>query len=168
MVPRTSGTKTDERLVERGLERLRDVVRQKELKRSTVRESVARVALCQSGHFTIEELYRMARDAGVTGVHLATVYRAIPILVEAGLVEARVQGPGDSQLFERSFEREHHDHLVCTSCGIIIEFFSETLETLQREIAEKQGFRLDSHIHEMRGLCRDCLKGQRSKSSDKS
>jgi len=150
------------------LERLRDVVKQKELKRSMIRESVARVALSQSGHFTIEELYRMARDAGISGVHLATVYRAIPILVEAGIVEARVQGPGDSQLFERAFEREHHDHMVCTGCGTIIEFFSETLETLQREIAEKQGFRLDSHLHEMRGLCRDCLKAERAKASAKS
>lgn len=168
MVPRAAVPKIDERLVERGLERLRDVVRQKELKRSTIRENVARVALSQSGHFTIEELYRMARDAGVTGVHLATVYRAIPILVEAGIVEARVQGPGDSQLFERAFEREHHDHLVCTGCGAIIEFFSETLEALQREIAEKHGFRLDTHIHELRGRCRECLRAERLKANEKS
>jgi Fur family transcriptional regulator, ferric uptake regulator len=161
-------SKADERLVERGLERLRDVVRQKELKRSTIRERVARVALSQSGHFTIEELYRMARDAGVSGVHLATVYRAIPILVEAGIIEARVQGPGDSQLFERAFEREHHDHLVCTRCGTIVEFYSETLETLQREIAETHGFRLDAHLHELRGLCRACLKAEKVASEKKS
>ena len=55
-----------------------------------------------------------------------------------------------------AFEREHHDHLVCTACGRIVEYQSEAMEALQREIAARYGFELDDHVHELRGRCREC------------
>jgi len=148
--------KTDSELVDRALDRLREVVQSKELKNSQVREAIARAALQHGGHFTVEELVRSLRLQGITNVHVATVYRAIPLLVEAGLIQQSLLSEGDTQHFERSFEREHHDHLICSSCGALVEFHSEGLEALQREIAERHGYTLESHIHELRGTCAAC------------
>lgn len=143
-------------LVARALERLRSVVHEKDLKNSQVREAIARAALKHGGHFTVEDLVRVLRRQGVRNVHVATVYRAIPLLVESGLIQPALLSEGDTQHFERSFEREHHDHLICSSCGALIEFHSEALEALQRDIALLHGYTLDSHVHELRGLCPKC------------
>jgi len=151
---RREGSESD--LIGRALDRLREVVHAKDLKNSQVREAIARAALEHGGHFTVEELVRSLRRQGITNVHVATVYRAIPLLVEAGLIQQALLSEGDTQHFERSFERDHHDHLICSSCGALVEFHSEVLEALQREIAERHGYTLESHIHELRGLCAVC------------
>jgi len=153
---RKRGDKSDSELVGRALERLREVVQSKDLKNSQVREAIARAALEHGGHFTVEELVRSLRRQGIANVHVATVYRAIPLLVEAGLIQQSLLSEGDTQHFERSFEREHHDHLICSSCGALVEFHSEGLEALQREIAERHGYTLESHVHELRGICSVC------------
>lgn len=145
-------------LDERALARLRQLVREKELKNSQVRERIARCALSYSGHFTIEDLARVLRAGGLRNAHPATVYRSIPLLLEAGLIQPAPAGLGETQRYERAFERDHHDHLVCTHCGQLIEFHSPTLELLQEEIAQHYGFQLESHLHELRGACTSCQK----------
>jgi Fur family transcriptional regulator, ferric uptake regulator len=145
---------------EHALEALRRLVRAKDLKNSTVRELIARCALAYDGHFTIEDLAQMLRANGLRSAHPATVYRSIPLLLEAGLIQLAPAGPGETQRYERSFGRSHHDHLVCTRCGSLIEFHSPTLEMLQDEIAQRYGFVLESHVHELRGVCLNCQKAR--------
>lgn len=148
-----SAHKLDKAGVERALAHLRQVVKERGLKASEVRENIARAALAVEGHFTIEELMESLPDA-----HTATVYRVIPILVEAGLLQP-APGPTDQgSRYERAFEREHHDHLVCTNCQKIVEFHFETFEVLQRDVAERFGFSLTGHVHELFGLCGTCQK----------
>ena len=142
--------------INRALERFKTVLHDRSLKMSTVRESIARAALNYEGHFSVEELLRVLRSKGVSEAHLATVYRAVPLLVEAGLIQPALLSKGDHQRYEVAFERDHHDHLVCTSCGRVVEFVSEALEALQREIAERYDFTLDDHVHELLGRCDDC------------
>lgn len=127
---------------------------------SKVRESIARAALNYEGHFSVEDLVKLLHENGVGDAHQATVYRALPLMVEAGLIQPALVSKADGQRYEASFEREHHDHLVCTSCGRVVEYHSETLEALQREIAQRYGFELDDHVHELRGRCRDCRRAQ--------
>lgn len=145
----------------RALERLRVVLRARTLKMSKVRESIARAALEYEGHFSVDELVHTLHASGVQDAHMATVYRAVPLMVEAGLIQRALVSEGDSQRYEAVFEREHHDHLVCTACGRVVEYQSETLEALQREIAERYGFELNDHVHELRGRCRDCRRKTR-------
>jgi Fur family ferric uptake transcriptional regulator len=142
--------------LERGMERFRIVLRARELKMSKVRESVASCALQQSGHFSVEDLVKALHVEGVHEAHMATVYRAMPLLVEAGLVQATLISPGDSQYYEVVFEREHHDHLVCSSCGRVVEYRSEALLALQREIAARYEFELEERVSELHGKCKDC------------
>lgn len=142
--------------LDRGLERFRSVLRARDLKLSKVRDAVARCALQRSGHFRVEDLVRALQDEGIREAHLATVYRAMPLLVDAGLVQATLVAPGDSQQYEVVFEREQHHHLQCLECGRMVEFQSGALEALQNEIAARYGFQLDGRASELHGRCRDC------------
>lgn len=145
--------------VDRGLERFRALLRERSLKMSKVRESIARAALTYHGHFSVDELVQLLHESGVQDAHLATVYRAVPLLVEAGLIQPALVSKADGQRYEASFERERHDHLVCTSCGRVVEFQSEALEALQRDIARRYDYELEDRVHELRGRCRSCRRG---------
>lgn len=149
----------DQKAIDRGLERFRATLRERALKMSKVRESIARAALTYAGHFSVEELVQSLNESGVKDAHLATVYRAMPLLVEAGLVQAVLISKSEGQRYEASFEREHHDHLVCTSCGRVVEYQSEALQALEREIARRFDFELDDHLLELRGRCKSCRRG---------
>lgn len=149
-----------EQLVARALERFTTLLRGKSLKLSRVRESIARAALAYDGHFSVDDLVRALQADGVADAHVATVYRAMPLLVEAGLVQPALVGRADSQHYEAAFERAHHDHLVCRTCGRIVEYESEAMEVLQREIALRHGFELEEHVHELRGRCGPCRRAE--------
>lgn len=140
----------------RALDQLRTVVKQRGLKSSAVRDTVAEVALRRPGHFSVDDLVSDLRSSGVIDAHPATVYRVLPLLVEAGLLQLTLVSTGDGARYERAFEREHHDHLVCTSCGKVVEFCFEAIELLQRDICERFGFELTGHIHELLGVCKEC------------
>ncbi len=144
----------DDAAVDRALSRLRDKVRDLGLKSSTVRDAVARAALKRRGHFSVDDLIA---DLGPNSdAHPATVYRVLPLLIDAGLIQTTLVSTGESARYERAFEREHHDHLICTGCGKVVEFHSEAIEALQQEIAQHFGFRLRAHVHELMGFCKAC------------
>jgi Fur family ferric uptake transcriptional regulator len=136
------------------------VLHDRSLKMSRVREAIARAALGQGGHFSVEDLLRVLHRKGVHEAHMATVYRAVPLMIEAGLIQPALVGNSDSQHYEVAFEREHHDHLICTGCGRVVEYQSEALEALQREIAERYDFELDDQTHELLGRCRNCRRAE--------
>jgi Fur family ferric uptake transcriptional regulator len=99
----------------------------------------------------------------VVGAPVSTVYRILAELVDAGVV-ARVSGAagGDRHELAEEFSRHHHHHLVCTGCGIVVDFEpSRQLERLiEREVAalsEASGFEVSHHLFDMRGRCRDCV-----------
>jgi Fur family transcriptional regulator, ferric uptake regulator len=151
----------DDAALDRAIERLAEAVRSHGLKSSSVRNAVARAALRHEGHFSVEDLVKDLRDGGLSDVHPATVYRVLPLLVEAGLLQVTLMSARDGARYERAFEREHHDHLICTSCGKVVEFQFEAIELLQLDVAKRFGFQLTSHFHELLGTCKDC----RSKAS---
>jgi Fur family ferric uptake transcriptional regulator len=142
--------------IERALEQLRTVVHQKGLKSSEVRDAVARAALKYDGHFTAESLLATLRGEGAVDTHAATVYRVLPLLVEAGLIQESLLSAGHGHRYERAFERRHHDHIICTSCSKVVEFEFEAFEVLQRDVSERLGFRLTGHVHELMGICKSC------------
>lgn len=144
--------------VARAMEHLRNYVRENGLKNSQVREKIVEGAMKFPGHFTVEDLVRDLREIGVKNVHTATIYRAMPLLIDAGLIEPALVADGDGQLYESVFEQQHHDHLVCVKCRRVVEFYSEALEAIQREISDRYGYSLQDHILELRGVCAKCRK----------
>lgn len=85
-------------------------------------------------------------------IGLATVYRVLTQLEVAGLIQKN-QFTDNQSSYE--IKKQHHDHLICTQCGKIIEFMNDDLETLQETISEKYQFRLDSHVMTLFGVCKD-------------
>lgn len=128
----------------------RDYLRRKGLKTTQQREAIVDAFLESSGHIALEELLSSAR-ARNPGVGLATVYRTIKLLEEAGLAESREFGVGHT-LYERALA-DHHDHIICRECGFIVEFESAEIERTQERIARELGFDIVSHRHEIFGLC---------------
>jgi Fur family transcriptional regulator, ferric uptake regulator len=143
-------------LIARALQCFKTVLHDRSLKMSKVRESIARAALGYDGHFSVDDLLRLLQQRGVRDAHLATIYRAVPLMIEAGLIQPALVPSAEGQRYEASFEREHHDHLVCTSCSKVIEYHSPALEALQRTIATRHGFVLEDHVLELRGRCKAC------------
>lgn len=165
MRPGRKGGRLGQEARARALDRFRHVLRERSLKSSRVREAVARAALAQNGHFTVEDLLRALREGGVNEAHMATVYRAIPLLLEAGLIQPALVLNSDSQHYEVVFEREHHDHLVCTNCGRVVEYQSAALLALQRKIAASYEFTLDEQTSELHGRCKSCRRASSENSS---
>ena len=82
-------------------------------------------------------------------------------MVDAGIV-GRLRIGEAGYRYERLRAGDHHDHLICVHCGRVIEFFEERIEQLQDEVAERHGFVLLSHTHQMRGICRSCRPRRKS------
>ena len=122
------------------------------LKRTRQREAILDVFLSTGGHLTSEELLQAVR-VHHTNIGYTTVYRTMKLLCDAGLASARHFGDGITRY---EIEHEHHDHLVCVKCGKIIEFECEAIEASQNEIAERHGFRVLRHRHELYGHCAAC------------
>ena len=128
-----------------------------ELKRAGLKATLPRLKILRifedsdTRHLTAEEVYRQLLEAGEE-VGLATVYRVLTQFEMAGLVR-RHHFEGDKAIFELN-ETGHHDHMVCTACGKVLEFFDEALEARQREIAANQGFFISDHSLYLYGTCR--------------
>jgi len=122
------------------------------LKNTKQRGAILDVFLSASGHITSEMLFQKVREQH-PNIGYTTVYRTMKLLCDAGLATERRFDDGITR-FE--IAHEHHDHLVCTRCGKIIEFECAMIETTQEEIAERYGFRVLRHRHELYGHCEDC------------
>ncbi len=134
--------------------RLRAFLRARGLRMTGEREALVRAALGRRRHFTLEELVEEAvgHDARASR---ATVYRGLPILIEAGILQP-VLVSNEPRRFELALGRPHHDHLLCRLCGRVVEFRSRAIEDLQLRVAARHGFRLTSHLHELVGDCAAC------------
>jgi Fur family ferric uptake transcriptional regulator len=114
------------------------------------RELIVDLFLKSRDHISIDELLSRVRKRNKK-VGYATVYRTLRLLVESGLANQRQFGDGQAR-FEVT--GEHHDHLICTQCSLILEFEDDEIERLQDRIAERLGgFNVTRHRHELYGLC---------------
>jgi Fur family ferric uptake transcriptional regulator len=113
----------------------------------------------QHGHIDADELLSAMRSRGLK-ISRATVYRNLDLLVESGF--ARKHRLGHRRyLYEHVHGGQgHHDHLVCTGCGRVVEFVSPGIAALQAEICRAHGFVPERHTLQISGLCNDCAAGQ--------
>jgi Fur family ferric uptake transcriptional regulator len=141
---------------------LRGYLRSRGLRMTHEREALLSAALALRSHFTLDDLTQgvMQRDSAASR---ATVFRSLPILVEAGILQPAPPS-GEARRFELALGREHHDHLRCRSCGRIVEFRCEEIEKLQLDVARRHGFTLSSHVHELVGDCASCRAGRSPRS----
>ncbi len=93
-------------------------------------------------HLTADDIYRALAEAG-EDIGLATVYRVLNQFETAGLVVKHNFEGG--QAFYELDSGEHHDHMVCLETGKVVEFVSEEIEKIQRDIAEEHGYDIEDH-----------------------
>ena len=129
----------------------------RDLRLTAARRAIAEAVLERDGHFPIEDLVQDLRRRGIRGSK-ATVYRTLPLLTEAGIIQQAVV-TSEATSYEAAVGRDHHDHLVCRGCGKVVEFEFDAIEILQREIASRFGFTLEGHHHQLFGRCAACRQG---------
>lgn len=105
-------------------------------------------------HISVEELYHQVVEKD-RRIGLVTVYRTLKLLRGAGLAQGRQFGDNHTR-YEKTPGDSHHDHLICTRCGRILEFENDTIEGLQRKVAEEVGFAVLDHKLELYGICKEC------------
>jgi len=129
-------------------------IQQKCLKRTSQRDLILDVFLRTEEHLSSEDLYRLVKQEDPS-IGQTTVYRTLKLLSEAGLAREVRFGDGRTH-YEHNYKHQHHDHMICSECGKIIEFFSAELEAIQDAMAAKHKFEVTQHLLRIIGLCSDC------------
>jgi Fur family ferric uptake transcriptional regulator len=119
---------------------------EKGLKMTGQRRTIARVLGESQDHPDVEMLYQRAVKVDAK-ISIATVYRTVKLLQEAGIIERHDFGDGRSRYEEMG--EEHHDHLIDLKSGKVVEFTNEEIEKLQERIARELGYKLVDHRLEL-------------------
>ncbi|HEX8251385.1 MAG TPA: transcriptional repressor [Pyrinomonadaceae bacterium] len=124
------------------------------LRRTGQRDLILEIFLRTEEHLSSEDLYWLVQKQD-PAVGQTTVYRTLKLLTEAGLAREVRFGDGKTY-YEHHYNHEHHDHMICTECGKVIEFFSPEIEALQDAMAEKFNFKPTHHSLRILGVCAEC------------
>ncbi|RLA68328.1 MAG: transcriptional repressor [Epsilonproteobacteria bacterium] len=137
------------------LGKFQDLLKKNTLKFTKQRELILKFLYEKDGHFTPEDIYMMLKkEYPEIKIGIATVYRTLTLLEESGIagsISFGVQG----KKYELGLKK-HHDHLICASCGKIIEFYDDIIEKKQEEIAKAFNFKMTDHTMKIIGLCESC------------
>ncbi|EPX82043.1 Fur family transcriptional regulator [Salipiger mucosus] len=134
-------TATDQRT-----DRLKKALRDAGIRITRQRAALLDVLADAEDHPDAVELHRRA-VARMPGISLSTVYRTLTALEEQGVIH-RHQFEGDAARFEHA-ETEHHDHMIDVESGEVIEFCSDRIEHLQKQIAAELGYEIVHHRMEL-------------------
>ncbi|MES2189657.1 MAG: ferric iron uptake transcriptional regulator [Pseudomonadota bacterium] len=104
-------------------------------------------------HLTAEDVFRVLLEDR-TDIGLATVYRVLTQFEQAGIL-SRSHFESGKAVYEIN-EGHHHDHLICTSCGRVEEFYDAEIEKRQQIVAKNKGWILQDHAMSLYGLCANC------------
>jgi Fur family ferric uptake transcriptional regulator len=135
-------------------------IQKKGLKRTSQRELILDLFLRTEEHLSSVDLYRLVRQEDPS-IGQTTVYRTLKLLTEAGLAREVRFGDGITH-YEHNYKHQHHDHMICSECGRIIEFFSAELEAIQDAMAAKHRFQVTQHLLRIIGVCAECRRAIRA------
>jgi Fur family ferric uptake transcriptional regulator len=130
------------------------------LKRTSQRDLILDVFLDTEEHVSSEDLYHLVKAKDAT-VGFTTVYRTLKLFKECGLAR-ELEFHDGRMLYEHEYKHKHHDHLICTHCGALIEFYSEEIERLQDAIVRRYAFKPLHHSHRIFGICANCQKAEKA------
>ena len=130
-------------------------LRRRGYKATPQRQAVIQAITSSQDHLTPATIYkRMHQDHPNIG--LVTVYRTLEILAELELI-CELHGGGICRSYTISAEGHHH-HLICSNCGTVVDFTGYDLSELEQRLSQETGFKMDDHLLEFIGLCRNCQK----------
>jgi Fur family ferric uptake transcriptional regulator len=134
----------------------------KNLKQTKQREIIVERFIAMETHLSAEDLHEAVRRDG-HNIGLATIYRTLNLLADAGLAEQKQFGEG-RYVYEVMTPGGHHDHIICIDCGAVFEFENEAIEALQDQVALRHHIKLTSHRLDLFGHCTkiDCDRRRKS------
>ncbi len=135
-------------------ETLHAYLHQKKLRPTRERMLLLEEIMRTDGHFDADQLYASLSAKGLKASR-ATVYNTLDLLVECGLISKYRFGDSHSR-YEKAFGRPRHDHLICLECGDILEFVSDKLDRIQKEVCEENDFVLQNSTLQIFGTCSNC------------
>jgi len=133
----------------------KQLLKKNNLKFTIQREVILETLYNSDEHLTPEALHHLIQEKQPnlkTGI--ATVYRTLALLEESNVVTSLSFG-AQGKKYELG-AKEHHDHLICTSCGSITEFVDEEIEKRQHDITDELGFKMMDHSMQIYGICKNC------------
>jgi Fur family transcriptional regulator, ferric uptake regulator len=124
------------------------------------RLTISKIVTESSELLTPSALFKKVRDLDPQ-IGEVTVYRTLDILSELGLVCVVDTGENIHSYIGRP--AEHHDHLICSECGKVVNFTQCNIAKLEKRLVSETGFDIDDHRLDFYGKCRECKRRTRSR-----
>lgn len=135
-----------------GIDEILELIRERGGRLTTPRRAIVAALLDADGHVTAEEIADRVQAAH-PDVHRSTVYRTLDTLADLGVVEHVHLGHGPAVYH---FTDDAHHHLICRTCGAVVEVPADVFAPLARSLRRRFGFDVDARHFALSGLCQDC------------
>ena len=136
--------------------KIASMLRQQGYKLTPQRRAVLSEIALSREHFTPNDIYDQLHQEH-PDIGLVTVYRTLHMLAKLGLI-CKVHAGGSRQSYIMRRPSGHHHHLICSHCGTVIDFTNCDLAELEQRLSQETGFKIESHLLEVVGCCRNCQK----------
>lgn len=135
--------------------KFKEVMKSLKMNNSVQREYILKILFKSESHLSADALLNEVKKEYNVPMGIATVYRILNLLEELNIVKGISIDGNESKVYELNLVT-HHDHMVCTKCQKIIEFYDEELEKFQEKVASKNNFHIKNHNMLLYGICKEC------------
>lgn len=133
----------------------KNLLKKNNLKFTIQREVILETLYNSDEHLSPESLYNLIQEKyPQLNTGIATIYRTLTLLEESDIVTSLSFGT-QGKKYELG-AKDHHDHMICTACGLITEFVDEEIEKRQQAIAKELDFKMTDHSMQIYGICKQC------------
>ena len=138
--------------------KIETILRQRGFKLTPQRRSILSAITHSHEHLTPAAIHERISQTH-PGIGLVTIYRTLEMLTKLGLI-CEIHAGGNCRSYLMRRPSEHHHHLICSDCGTVIDFTDCDLDELEQRLSKVTSFKINGHLLEFLGQCRNCLKGR--------